>query len=293
MNTNISVLINTFNEEKNIRNCLESVKWADEIIVVDMYSDDRTVEIAREYTDKIYMYERMGYADPARQFALEKASNEWVLVVDADEIVPIKLRNKLIEIAESGEYDAVLIPHINYFFGHKMKGTGWGPLQDMHVRFFKKKFMNYGTRIHNFSNLDPSARVYKLKDESLGFIHFNYIDVEHFLEKLNRYTTIEAKNAVDAGGKFSVTKLLIIMLKEFINRFIRRKGYMDGFQGFALSMLMMAYRLSASLKHYLIEKYSSDQVREKILNQYNQIASNEIKKYLNEEDVQIAKKTSS
>lgn len=293
MSTNISVLINTFNEEKNIRNCLESVKWADEIIIVDMYSDDRTVEIAREYTDKIYMHKRMGYADPARQFALEKASNEWILVVDADEIVPIELRNRLIEIAESGKYDAVLIPRINYFFGYKMKGTGWGPLQDMQVRFFKKKFMQYGTRIHNFSNLDPSARVYKLKDESLGFIHFNYIDVEHFLEKLNRYTTIEAKNAVDAGEKFSVTKLLIIILKEFINRFIRRKGYADGFQGFALSMLMVTYRLSASLKHYLIEKYSSDQVREKILNQYNQIASNEIKKYLNEEDVQIAKKTSS
>ncbi|MGZ0087194.1 glycosyltransferase family 2 protein [Caldibacillus thermoamylovorans] len=293
MGINISVLINTFNEEKNIRNCLESVKWADEIIIVDMYSNDRTVEIAREYTDKIYMHERMGYVEPARQFALEKASNEWVLVVDADEMVPIELRNKLIEIAQSGEYDAVLIPRINYFFGHKMRGTGWGPLQDMQVRFFKKKYMKYGTRIHEFSNLDPSARVYKLKDKSVGFIHFNYIDVEHFLEKLNRYTTIEAKNAVDAGEKFSIAKLLLIMFKEFINRFIRKKGYVDGFQGFALSMLMMTYRLSAGLKHYLVERYSSVQTRQKILNEYSRIASDQLAKYVDEEDVKIEKKISS
>ncbi len=88
----ISVLINTFNEERNIKNCLESVSWADEIIIVDMYSDDKTVDIAKNYTDKIYYFERMGYADPARQFALKKATHEWVLIVDADEMVPLELR---------------------------------------------------------------------------------------------------------------------------------------------------------------------------------------------------------
>ncbi|MEL3933639.1 glycosyltransferase, partial [Aeromonas enteropelogenes] len=84
-----------------------------------------------------------GYADPARQFALEQASNEWILVVDADELVPKILKDKLIEIMMSDQYDAVLIPHKNYFFGHLMKGTGWGPLQDMHVRFFRKNKVSY------------------------------------------------------------------------------------------------------------------------------------------------------
>ena len=88
-NVEISILIHTLNEERNIRNCLETVKWADEIIIIDMYSDDRTVEITKEYTDKIFYHERMGYADPARQFGLEKATHEWVLQVDADELVPL------------------------------------------------------------------------------------------------------------------------------------------------------------------------------------------------------------
>ena len=96
----VSVLIHTLNEERNIRNCLETVIWAEEIIVVDMYSDDKTVEIAREYTDKIFYFERVGYVEPARKFALERATKPWILVVDADELVPRKLYEKLKEVTE-------------------------------------------------------------------------------------------------------------------------------------------------------------------------------------------------
>lgn len=135
----ISVLINTYNEERNIRNCLESVKWADEIVIVDMYSEDKTTTIAREYTDKIYFFERMGYVEPARQFVLEKASNDWILLLDADEMVPKKLRDKLLDIAKNDLGDVIYIPRKNYFFGYLMKGTGFGAIQDKQPRFFKKK----------------------------------------------------------------------------------------------------------------------------------------------------------
>ncbi len=91
----VSVLVHTLNEEKNIRHCLETVKWASEIVIIDMYSDDKTTEIASEYTDKIFYHERMDFADPARDSsAWKKASNRWVLILDADEMVPFRLKER-------------------------------------------------------------------------------------------------------------------------------------------------------------------------------------------------------
>ncbi|MCD6364169.1 MAG: glycosyltransferase family 2 protein [Synergistetes bacterium] len=118
----ISAIVHTFNEEHNIRNCLESVKWADEIVIIDMYSEDKTVEIAREYTDKIYFFERKGYADPARQFGIDQASCKWILIVDADEMIPKRLSQRLKEIAEKDEADVVYIPRRNFLFGKPLKG---------------------------------------------------------------------------------------------------------------------------------------------------------------------------
>lgn len=276
----ISVLINTLNEEGNIKNCLESVKWADEIILVDMYSEDRTVEIAKEYTEKIYYHDRMGYVEPARKFALDKASNQWVLVIDADEMVPLALRNKLYEIMSSDKYDAVLIPHRNYFFGYPMSGTGWGPLQDMHIRFFRKDTVRFSNRIHAFIELSPGARLYKIKEEELSFIHFNYIDVEHFLEKLNRYTTIEAKNAVSAGESFFWPRFFYSVLKEFGVRYIVNKGYRDGLQGFVLAFLMSAYRVAAGYKHFLLQKHNTtDRINSDVMRQYQKIAEEILQEY--------------
>lgn len=275
----ITVLIHTLNEERNIKNCLECVKWADDIVIIDMSSDDKTVEIARGYTDRIFLHERLRYADPARQFGLEQARNEWVLVVDADELVPIALRDRLLEIMTSGQYDAVSIPHSNYFFGHVMAGTGWGALQDKHVRFFRKQFMSYGQKIHGFAELNPSARVFTINDEKCSFIHFNYVDVEQFLEKLNRYTTIEAENAWAAQLPLNKFRVVRHIVREITKRFLKRQGYKDGFQGFLLACLMAGYQASAALKRYLMEKYQTKDVRERILQEYSVIARQEIEKY--------------
>ncbi|VBB09312.1 nucleotide-diphospho-sugar transferases [Lucifera butyrica] len=268
----ISVIIHTFNEEKNIRNCLECVKWADEIIVVDMYSDDKTIEIAQGYTDKIFMYERSGYADPARKFALEQASSEWILVVDADELVPMKLQRVLIDIAESDKYDAVLIPHLNYFFGYPMKGTGWGPLQDMHIRFFKKQYMYYSDKVHDFAHLSKDARLFRLLDKDCAFVHFNFLTVEHYIEKFNRYTTIEAQGKYKHDIPFDLKKIVISSAKEFIRRFLFCKGYSDGFRGLSLSLLMVTYQLVINLKLKIMYECSNLNYDEVIRLKYNKIA---------------------
>lgn len=268
----ISVLVHTLNEQKNIRNCLETIKWADEIIIVDMYSDDKTVEIAEQYTDKIYYHEKMGYADPARQFGLEKASNQWVLIVDADELVPLKLKKKLEQIIKEDLGDIISVPHNNYFFGKLMEYTGWGPLQDTHHRFFKKDYVFISDKIHSTFSEREDARIYEINDVEEGFIHFNYVDVEHFLEKLNRYTTIEARALFEAGQDIEFKTVINQIFSEFKKRYITLKGRKDGFRGFSLSFLMSVYRLVIYAKLKLMREYNSPNPAEKIEKEYDKLA---------------------
>ena len=276
----ISVVINTYNEEKNIRNCLESVKWAKDIVIVDMYSTDNTVKIAREYTDRIYSFKYMRYADPARAYAVSKAKFNWVLIVDADELVPYKMFLRVKEIIENDIADVVYFPHNNYFFGVLLRGNNWGPLQDMHPRLFKKGFVKLTDRVHDMFEIHEDARLYFVKNPEEGFIHFNYIDAEHFLDKLNRYTTIEAENIFDGKKKpFGLARDIYMILREVGGRFFFRKGYRDGILGFYLALLMGCYRVSTALKYYLMKKYNSKYPRRTIIKSYNDLSKKILDEY--------------
>lgn len=275
----VSIIVHTLNEESNIRNCLESVKWADEIIIIDNYSDDRTVEIARNYTDKIFSYERMGYSDPARKFAVEQTSNEWVLVVDADEMVPLKMKLKLQSIVFEDLADVVSLPHNNYFYGYKMQKTGWGPLQDMHNRFYKKSKVKLAVKIHSQPELVENARLMIVNDPDEGFVHFNYIDVEHFIGKMNRYTTIEAKGLYESGEDVNSRQLVLRIFGEFKLRYISFKGYQEGFPGLSMSLMMAMYRLTVYMKLKLMRNYKAKEPRNEVLKEYQNIADGIIDDY--------------
>lgn len=278
----VSVLVHTLNEEKNIRNCLETVKWASEIVIIDMYSDDKTTEIASEYTDNIFYHERMGYADPARQFGLEKASNSWVLILDADELVPRKLKEKVEMIITEDLGDIISIPHNNYFFGKLMRYTGWGPLQDTHHRLFKKEYLSISDKIHSTFIEREDARIYEITDEKEGFIHFNYLDVEHFLDKLNRYTTIEARALLKAGEDIKFRAVTGQIFSEFRKRYFKLQGRKEGFRGFSLSFLMSVYRLVTYAKLKLMREYKSDNPSHKIQEEYDKLARDVIAEYEDE-----------
>src|SRR5580692_2078335 len=197
----ISAVINTLNEENNLPYTLGSVQpWVDEIIVVDMYSDDRTVQIAREFGAKVFFHERVGFADPARAFALEQASADWIFMLDADEVVPLPLSKLLLRIASSDGFDAVRIPWLNYMLGAPLMHTNCGPDQTRLFRFFKKNYVTTTSTIHNYYHLVPGSRVLTLKFEpGLAVSHFAYFDSKHFMDKLNRYTSIEAQQAFERG----------------------------------------------------------------------------------------------
>lgn len=243
----ISAVINTRNEEENIRYCLETLKWCDEIIVVDMESEDRTVEIARGYTDKIYTHEKVLAFDIARKFAVEKASGDWILLLDADEMVRKGLSNKLKNIAMNDEADIVYLPFITYIMGAWIKHTGWWP--DYHPRFFKRGSIAFVETVHAYMRVSDSARKLHLAQVADNAIeHFAYYDSTHFINKLNRYTTVEAQHLHDKNIRFSLFGMLTQACKEFFYRYFIYKGYKDGYRGYFLSIMMAFYRTLSYIK---------------------------------------------
>lgn len=228
----ISVVLGVFNEEKNIKRCLESVKWADEIIIVDDGSTDRTVEIAKRYTDKIFPHKSEGYVEPTRNFGIGKAQGEWILLLDADEEIPDTLALKLKEISDNKDIDFVWIPRKNIIFNKWIKNEGWWP--DYNVRFFRKGSVTWSNRIHSKPEIE-GQELHLQEREEWAITHYNYSTISQFLEKLDRYTTIEADEFIKANKKFIPSSLISNPMEEFLSRMFARKGYKDSYHGLVLS----------------------------------------------------------
>lgn len=270
----ISAVINTLNEEKNIRFCLECLRWCDEIVIVDMHSQDNTVKIAQEFTDKIFLHERTLYFDAVRSFAIQMAQFEWILIVDADELVPPQLSKTLRSVEKENKADVIQIPRKNYIMGEWIKHTGWWP--DYQARFFRKEKMKIDSRLHAY--LHPTGRIIKLNPTGdNAIIHLNYYDSNHFIEKLNRYTQIEAKQMYEKKVIFRLSSLFKSTIKEFLIRFIKLRGYRDGFRGFALSTLMVFYRIVSFIKLWEMHEHDRMGAPQEV---YNDIRESIVKEWL-------------
>lgn len=233
-NINISAVVNTRNEEKNLEGCLKALQFADEIIVVDMESEDNTKKIAKSFTDKVYDHKMVGYVEPARNFAISKAIGSWVLIVDADERIPITLANKLIQITQEDEVDFVRIPRKNLIFGQWTQHSRWWP--DYNIRFFKKGTVEWQNEIHSIPvttgvgiNLDP--------EEDFAIEHHHYNSIDEYFERSLRYSSQQAKELINSGYKFDAKDLLGKPISEFISRFFAGEGYKDGLHGLVLAFL--------------------------------------------------------
>lgn len=246
----ISVVINTFNEEANLPYALRSVRpWADEIIVVDMHSEDRTVEIAREYGAQVFFHERMGFVEPARAFAVAQTTGDWVLILDADELIPAMLSQLLQSIARHDRADVIRLPRQNYLLGAPLFHTGYGAAQDRHIRFFKRGFLSLSPIIHSQLVPKPMARVYEippLPDHAI--IHFNHLDTESFIEKMNRYTTIEARQHVRERARFHPLSSLRYAVWKFGVHYVKNQGFRDGWRGLYVSLFIAFYFLAKDAK---------------------------------------------
>lgn len=237
----ITCLIHTRNSELHLEAVLQSVRWCDEIVLVDMESTDGTIAVAQAAGARVVPHKNIGLADPARQFGLEQAKGDWILALDSDEIVTPALAKRLQAIAAKNETDVAHLCFRNYFFGRELKGSGWSYKNIVVPRFFKKGSLTYGEHVHDFIRIKPGAREMKLIDKNLAVVHFNYLDVSHFIQKLDRYTDFEAK-------KSPTGSLWYQALRELGGRFFLLGGWRDGWVGFYLAWAMAFYRLSALAK---------------------------------------------
>lgn len=258
MSSKISCVLNTLNEEANIERAIKSVEWADEIIVCDMYSDDKTVEKARKLGAEIFFHKKEGYVEPARNFAISKAKNEWILILDADEVLPKTLSERLVEIAtKMKRIDYVRLPRKNLIFNHFMKASMWWP--DYNIRFFKKGKVKWTDQIHRppqtlGQGLDLPA------DEKYAIVHQNYASVSQFLERMDRYTDIQARQLRQEGYQFDWKDLFEKPLGEFLSRYFAGRGFEDGLHGLALSLLQAFSFMILYLKLWESSKFGEQEI---------------------------------
>lgn len=231
----ISVVINTRNEEHNLSKALSSVKnFADEVVVVDMQSEDTTIQLAREAGAKVFEFKKAGYVEPARNFAISKAKGEWILILDADEQIGKGLKGKLRGITKNPKADYYRLPRKNIIFGKWINHSRWWP--DYNIRFFKKGKVVWSEIIHSVpetqgKGLDLPA------NENNAIVHDHYKTVEQYIDRLNRYTTEHAKLKVGDGYQFSWKDLILKPSNEFMSRFFQGEGYKDGVHGLTLAGL--------------------------------------------------------
>lgn len=229
----LSVIIIAKNEEGRIRVCLESVKWADEIILADNGSSDKTKQIAREYTDKIFEFDGLDFAN-LRNKAFEKSKGDWMFYLDADERVLLPLRNELESLITFADYSAFAISRKNIIFGTELN---YGPYKkDWVIRLFKRSdFERWKGKVHE-------TPIFKGK---LGYVknqllHLTHRDVDQIVLKSLEWSKIDAKLRLDANHpKMSGWRFLKILVGEIFNQGILRRGFLNGTVGVMDSILQV------------------------------------------------------
>jgi len=221
----ISVVIITKNEQNNILACIESVSWANEIIIIDAESTDATRDIANEYSDKVKIFVRQweGYGK-AKNFGIKQAISEWVLCLDADERITCALKLEIKNVIKENKFDGYQIPRLLYFCGHLVRKGGCYP--DWQLRLFRKGYGYYGDEeVHERFNL--KGNVGYLKNY---MVHYSYKTMFDYWQRFNMYTELDAKKKYRNKKNFSIFCVMILPW-ELFRRLILKRGIFDGFPG--------------------------------------------------------------
>lgn len=227
----LSAVILTHNEEKNIKDCIESVSFAHEIIVIDDNSSDNTVGIAKKLGAKVYIRKLDDFATQ-RNFGLRKVTGDWVLFVDADERVPKELAHEIMEAINTEDEFFYKIPRKNKLFGKYLEHTDWYP--DYQYRLFEKGEGKWGRKVHE--QLET-----KRPGKELGkpILHDNYDTIQQFIDKnFGMYADYEAELLISSGYKVQPFDLVRKPINEFLRRFFATRGYLDGVHGLVASALV-------------------------------------------------------
>lgn len=231
----ISAVINTRNEAVQLNKCLKSIKdIVDEIIVVDMNSKDKTVDIAKNHGAKIYRHKAMSWVEPARNYALSKAKGEWILLLDPDEYLTKTLKKELIKISRRQDISYVHIPRKNIIFGRWMRHSNMWP--DYLIRFFKKGSVKWKKEIHSQPQTTGQGLTL-LDSEKLAIRHNNYVDIDDFVTRALRYSDTQAKQLLMANHKLKISDFILKPIQEFNTRFFANSGFKDGIHGLSFCLL--------------------------------------------------------
>jgi glycosyltransferase involved in cell wall biosynthesis len=226
----VTACVVTFNEEKNIGRCLDSVAWCDEIVVVDSFSTDRTVEIARQYTDKVVQREWPGFR-AQKEFAREQGSCEWSLLLDADEEISPELKAEIFQALENSDAVGYSMPRMVFYLGKWIRHGDWYP--DRKLRLYKKDCGHIdGIDPHDFVQVDGAV-------EKLGhpIFHYTYDDPAHHMRTLDQFTTVAAKEKFKMGRTCSVNDLAFRPIWAFLRGYFFKAGFLDGKAGLVVAVM--------------------------------------------------------
>jgi glycosyltransferase involved in cell wall biosynthesis len=240
----ITVIILTKNEELNIKDCLETVKWADEILIIDSGSTDRTAEIASGYKTKFIADAPDSFAEK-RTLSLKLASNDWIFFLDADERATPELQKELMEFEPIEGVNGYILTRRNFYFGQWLRHSGVYP--DKHIRFFNRKFAAITPRLLH-EGVEITGGTAEMKGE---FLHYTFRDMEQMMDKINYYSTLEALDKLQHGKKISKAGVFTHAVSTFLRVYLSRKGFKDGSGGFFISF---CYAVDNFLTHLKLLK---------------------------------------
>ena len=241
----LALLIITFNEETNIKACIESASFADEIIVVDSGSTDGTVAIAEELGAKVYYHKMTSFAEQ-RNIALENTTADWVLFLDADERISPELAQTIQDaINNPREFHGFKLPRRSYFMGRWVRG--WYP--DRVLRLFRREKGHYVGTVHESVQMEGPVGVFYQ-----DIIHYPYKDIESYMNKMNKYTTMAAQQMFDRGKRATIFDVISHPLFAVIKMYLLRRSFLDGMVGFLVSMLSGTYVFLKYSKLYFLQQ---------------------------------------
>lgn len=228
----LSVIVITKNEEKHIRRCLDSVRFADEIVILDSGSEDATLEICQEFTSQIFSTDWPGFG-PQKNRALAKTSHDWVLAIDGDEWLSPELMQEIQTLLASkmiDHYDGYCVRRLSEYCGHFIRFGAWK--NDYIIRLFKKSISRYSNDIIHERVIVNG----KIKTLNHPLYHQPFENLEQSIQKMNDYTTLSAQMKFQQGKKGSIGKAILHGLWTFIRSYFLKCGFLDGKAGFLLAV---------------------------------------------------------
>lgn len=243
MRQKVTAIVPTFNNEKTITRCLNCLTWADEILVVDSFSTDRTVQICRNYTDRVLQHEYVNSATQ-KNWAIPQARHDWILQVDTDEVLEEGFREEVGTVFEDSPpgIDGFRVPRKNLIFGKWVKTCGYYP--DYAVRLFKKTCRYQNRKVHAHIDLSPERTEFFQHH----IIHHDLEDFQSYLLKFARYMNYEVEQLIEEGRKFRIREITLRPVYMFCWSYFYKQGFRDGIRGFLLSVCKAYYNFSMYIR---------------------------------------------